>query len=369
MARNKAEKELARAKRKKEARKREEARRSAARGTRDAIHSLLSGSATATDLARVFNNGLSSTPHSADDEQLDAQLSELRIEVDIYLEAMSSAMQGSYRRENLFPGVLFGLVPGEATPAELEEADILCEPMPLALACRGNLTFEPIDDHFQKNPDTSAATWVVSTNFNPILGGMLVLALSGNREGARTIHVIREGKWARLNGFFHVDRFFLKTMKELVEENHPDAILLATAVRLDSASRESRSLEEAVAEVERTPEDELWQRVKPYLGKLRFSQFAYHSDLMALVHVIAGIRESWDQDVRCLKEKARAMEDLAEAQRKRAGAAENALAHAQRASKGHEVRQAPLPAAATSAPVPAFQAGPPLRDRLAELFK
>lgn len=367
MAKNKAEKEQARARRKKEARKRDEARRAVARSTRDAVLSILTGSATATELARVFNDGLRPPAAHAGDEHLHGQLSELRIEVDKYLYAMHSAIESSSRRESLLPGVLFCIVASNDSPSELPDEEISCEPMPLALSCRGSLTFEPIDDHFQRNPHTSIATWVVSTNFDPVVGGMLVLALSGNCEGARSIHVIHEGKWASLHGFANVDRFFVKTLKELVEEEHPDAVLLATAVRLDSIVREKRSLEEAVEELRETPEAELWQRLKPYLEKLRFSQFGYHDDLMGLVEVIAGIRETWGQDVERLKETAQAIEDFAETQRKRADTAEKALASAQREAKRQEALQPLTPA--PPMPMPAAGAAPPLRERLADLFR
>jgi hypothetical protein len=368
MARNKAEKEQARARRKKEARKREEARRTNVRGTRDALLNVLTGSATAAELARVFNNGLSSTPHLAD-ELLDHQIGELRIEVDKYLYAMNAAIAGCCRGEGLIPGAFFGLMSAEDDSSEDDEEAVFCEPMPLALACRGKLTFEPLDDHFKKDAETTAATWIVSTNFNSILGGMLVLALSGNREGARSIHIVRDGKWARLDGFHHVDRFFTKTLMTLMETEQPDAVLLATAVRLNSIAREKRSLEEAVADLDASPEEEIWQGMKPFLERLRFSQFGYHAELMALTQLIAGLRETWSRDAQRLREKTQAAEDLVGALHKRAEAAEKALAAAQREARRQEVRRPPEPAAALVAPDAGGSPIPPLRDRLAEMFR
>ncbi|WP_298705521.1 hypothetical protein [uncultured Variovorax sp.] len=370
MAKSKAEKAKAREKRKKDARRREVMRRASSKTIRNAIQSVFDGTATASDLARVLNAESRPPPAHSFDDELASQVNELRKEVDRYLFAFIGAMESDCRAWTMIPGILVGGLPGESgdPPGAIGEFD--SEPYPLAFGYAGNLTFEPVEDYLNDCPEALAATWCITTKFEEMIDGLLCIALSGNRNGARAVHVIRDGRWVRLHGVSTVERFFVGSLNEVIEQHHPDGVLLATAARIETLLRGKTTLDDALGEIEGVPDGELQERMKPHLEHLRRGLFGYHDDLMSLVDHIGSSNQASEAAIQLLQQLLHSSKATADEETRRAQDArrELALLKTKIATLTREDRKETPEASLAKQPE---HHGParPLRERLSEIFK
>ncbi|WP_454914465.1 hypothetical protein [Variovorax gossypii] len=370
MAKSKSEKEKARAKRKKDARRREEVRRASSRTIRNAIQSLFEGTATATDLARVLNAESRPPPAHPCDDELATQVNDLRKEVDRYLFAFNGAMECDCREWTMIPGILVGGLSSDTgeTPGAIHSFD--SEPYPLAFGYAGSLTFEPVETYLKDCPEALAATWCITTKFEEMIDGLLCIALSCNRNGARSVHVIRDGRWVRLHGVSTVERFFVGSLNEVIEQHHPDGVLLATAVRIETLLRGNTSIEGALGDIEGVSNGELQERMKPHLEHLRRGLFGYHDNLMSLVDHIESSHQANEAAIQLLQRFLESSKTKADEQARRAEAAERELALVKtRIAKVTPEDRTESPRVKHGMPLDHNAPPPPLRERLSEIFK
>lgn len=368
MARSKFEKQKAREKRKNDARRRDDLRRASSRTIQNAIQSLYDGNVSAADLARVLNAEFRPPPPHPFDEELAAQVNELRKEVDRYLSAFTGAMESSCREWTMIPGILVGgLCDNKSnTPAEIQLFD--SEPYPLALGYTGSLNFGPVETYLKGHPEALAAAWCVTTKFDDVIDGLMCVALSSNRNGARSVHLIRGGHWIRLHGVNTVERFFVRSLAAVLEQGHPDGVLLAAAARIDALLRGNTTMASALGDIEGASDVDLQERMKPHLEQLRRALFGYHNDLMSLVDHIESSHQASDTSLQFLHRLLESTRTSAEKQARRAEAAESEIARlkariARLSLVGHD---APSQAGTR----PTLEAStPPLRERLFEIFK
>jgi len=366
MAKSKFEREKAREKRKKAARKREEVRRASERTTLNAIRSVLDGCATASDIARVLNTDSRPPPaHPADDE-LASQLVELRKTVDCYVAVFEESMELGSREWAMIPGIVVGGFFNELAEPQGAFDEFESEPCPLALGCKGRLTFEPVETYLEHQPDASAATWFITTDLDEGLDGLLCIALSGNRNGARCVHVIRNGRWARLNDVGAVERYFVRALHDIIVYEHPEGALLAAAAKMDSAARGHTSIDAALGEIDGRSDAELFARINPFIEHLRLGLRGYHDDLMSLVDHVTAIQGGSIAARDEMRKIAHENKSLASEQSRRADAAERELV---RVRALLERQKKDLPATKRIEPGSPSAPALPLRDRIAEIFK
>lgn len=369
MAKSKSAKEKAREKRKKDARRREEVRRASSRTIKNSIMSLFDGTATVSDLARVLNAESRPPPAHPFDDELATQVNEMRIEVDRYLSVFIGAMECDCREWTMIPGILVGGLASDAgdTPGQILSLD--SEPYPLAFGYAGSLTFEPVETYLKDCPEALAATWCITTKFEEMIDGLLCIALSCNRNGARSVHVIRDGRWVRLNGVSTVERFFVGSLHEVLERHHPDGVLLATAVRIETLLRGTTSLEGALGDIEGVSNGELQERMKPHLEHLRRGLFGYHDDLMSMVDHIESSHQASEAAIQLLQRFLDSSKTRVDEQTRRAEAAERELARMKTRMDlltPEDRKEIPREQPGMH---PDHDAPPPLRERLAEIFK
>lgn len=365
MAKRKFEKEKVREKLKKDARRREEARRASTRTIKNAIHSVFEGTATVSELAQILNAKARPPAAHPSDDELATQVAELRKEVDNYLAAFEGAMAIGARSWTLIPGIIVGLFPVTRARSPGGSHEIETEPCPLALSCSGPLTFEPVEAYLRKQPQASAATWFITSNRDAGLNGLLCLALSANRNGARSIHAIRNGRWARLHGVESVEPIFVATLRKTIEDGHPDGVLLAVAARLDSAVRGHASIDDALGEIQGVPADVLQARMNPQLEHLRRGLLGYHRELMSLVDRIAVLERLHEADLAAMRKVVDESEARSTQHATRANALERELARAKTQMERQNQSLMTMSHRTATAAAPAL----PLRDRLAEIFK